>query len=68
MKQQEVITTAVVAGLGGLIAGAAVALLLAPKSGESLRKEIRHFLKEKGIMPKERDLDELVDEIARQIK
>lgn len=68
MKQQEVVITAVIAALGGMVAGAAVALLFAPKKGESLRDDIRQFLKSKGIMPKNHDLDELVDEIAKQIK
>lgn len=68
MKQQEVITTAVIAALGGMIAGAAIALLFAPKSGESLREDIRHFLRKKGICPKDCELDELVEEIAKQVK
>lgn len=68
MKQQEVVITAVIAALGGMVAGAAVALLFAPKKGESLRNDIKQFLKSKGIMPKNHDLDELVDEIAKQIK
>lgn len=68
MKQQEVVITAVIAALGGMVAGAAVALLFAPKKGESLRDDIRQFLKSKGIMPKNHDLDELVDEVAKQIK
>lgn len=68
MKNQETVTTAIIAALGGMVAGAAIALLFAPKNGKSMRREIKHFLKKKGIMPKERDLDELVDEIARQIK
>ncbi|MDE5646819.1 MAG: YtxH domain-containing protein [Muribaculaceae bacterium] len=68
MKQQEVVITAVIAALGGMVAGAAVALLFAPKKGESLRDDIKQFLKSKGIMPKNHDLDELVDEIAKQIK
>lgn len=68
MKNQETVTTAIIAALGGMVAGAAIALLFAPKNGESMRHDIKHFLKKKGIMPKERDLDELVDEIARQIK
>ncbi|MBD5197670.1 MAG: YtxH domain-containing protein [Bacteroidales bacterium] len=68
MKNQETITTAIISAFGGLVAGAAIALLFAPKKGESLRSDIKHFLKKKGIMPKERDLDELVDEIAKQIK
>lgn len=68
MKQHEVITTAIIAAVGGMIAGAAIALLFAPKSGESLRSDIREFLKKKGIVPRDCELDELVDEIAKQVK
>jgi hypothetical protein len=68
MKQQEVITTAIVAALGGMVAGAAIALLFAPKKGESLRSDIKQFLKKKGLVPKDRELDELVEEIAQQMR
>ncbi|MCH5246701.1 MAG: YtxH domain-containing protein [Muribaculaceae bacterium] len=61
-------TEAILAGLGGLLVGAAAALLLAPKKGDHLRSDIKRFLKEKGISLKKNKLEELVDEIAQEIK
>lgn len=55
--------------LGGAAVGAAAGLLLAPDSGDVTRERIKHFLREKGIYPKdESKLDELVDEIAAELK
>lgn len=61
-------TEAILAGLGGLLVGAAAALLFAPKKGDHLRSDIKRFLKEKGISLKKNKLEELVDEIAQEIK
>lgn len=54
--------------IGGAVAGAAVGLLLAPEKGETTRDNIRRFLKEKGINLRKDKLEELVDEIADEIK
>ncbi len=56
--------------LGGAIVGAGAALLFAPEKGEDLRGQIRQLLKKYGICKctKEEELEELVDEIAAEIK
>lgn len=66
MKQTG-ITSSIVAVLGGMAVGAAIALLFAPEKEESLRDDIKQFLKKKGIMPKGKDLGDIVDEIKKQI-
>lgn len=54
--------------VAGAVAGAAVGLLFAPKSGADTRQEIKRFLRSKGIKLSKKDLDEVVDEIASEIK
>lgn len=61
-------TETIVAAAGGLLVGAALALVFAPKKGEHLRSDIKRFLKEKGITLKKNKLEELVDEIVEEIK
>lgn len=61
-------TETIIAAFGGLLVGAAAALLFAPKKGEHLRNDIRKILKEKGIVLKKNKLEKLVDEIAEEIK
>lgn len=61
-------TETIIAAVGGALIGAAVALAFAPKSGEHLRKDIKKFLREKGINLKKNKLEELVDEIVEEIK
>lgn len=58
----------VLAVIGGAVAGAAVGLLVAPHKGEDTRKEIKRFLRSKGLKLKTDELNELVDEIADEIK
>ncbi|MDE6190086.1 MAG: YtxH domain-containing protein [Muribaculum sp.] len=54
--------------IGGAVAGAAIGLLLAPEKGEDTRKQITKFLKEKGITLKKSQMEDLVDEIADELK
>lgn len=56
--------------LGGAIVGAGAALLFAPEKGEDLRCQIKHLLKKYGVCKctKEEELEEIVDEIAAEIK
>lgn len=55
--------------IGGAAVGAAAGLLFAPHSGEKTRANIKRYLREKGLCPHDEDkLDELVDEIATELK
>ena len=58
----------IAAALGGALVGAAAALLLAPQSGSETRDAIRDFIKSHVPNLKERDLNELADQIAEEIK
>ncbi|MEZ3520772.1 MAG: YtxH domain-containing protein [Muribaculaceae bacterium] len=58
----------IAAALGGALVGAAAALLLAPQSGSETRDAIRDFIKSHVPNIKERDLNELADQIAEEIK
>lgn len=56
--------------LGGAIVGVGAALLLAPEKGEDMRAEIKSLLRKYGLCKctKEEELEEIVDEIAAEIK
>ena len=58
----------IAAALGGALVGAAAALLLAPQSGSETRDAIRDFIKSHVPNIKERDVNELADQIAEEIK
>jgi len=58
----------VMAVVGGAIAGAAVGLLFAPEKGDDTRTRIAQLLREKGVKLKGSKLDDLVDDIANEIK
>ena len=56
--------------LGGAIVGAGAALLFAPEKGEELRGQIRDLHHKYGLCKsaKEEEIEEIVDEIAAEIK
>ena len=58
----------IAAALGGALVGAAAALLLAPRSGSETRDASRDFIKSHVPNIKERDLNDLADQIAEEIK
>lgn len=53
---------------GGALVGATLGLLFAPEKGEDTREKIAEILRKKGIKLSGNDLDNLVDEIAAEIK
>lgn len=57
-----------VAFLGGAAVGAAVGILFAPEKGEDTRHKITEILRKKGIRLNRSEMENLVDEIAAEIK
>ena len=58
----------VAAFLGGVVLGAAAGVLFAPEKGEDTRKKITDLLRKKGIRLNREEMDDLVDQIASEVK
>lgn len=54
--------------LGGAVAGATAALLLAPDKGSETRKAIKDFVKSHCPSCKDASLEEIADQIAAKIE
>lgn len=58
----------VAAFLGGIVVGATAGVLFAPEKGTDTRKKIADLLREKGIRLNRAEMDDLVDQIAAEVK
>ena len=54
--------------LGGAAVGATLGILFAPEKGEDTRAKIADILRKKGIRLNRNEMENLVDEIAAEIK
>lgn len=54
--------------LGGAAVGATLGVLFAPEKGEDTRAKIAEILRKKGIRLNRSEMDDLVDEIAAEMK
>lgn len=57
-----------VAFIGGAAIGTACGLLFAPEKGVDLREKIAEVLRKRGIKLNKKEMSDLVDEIAEELK
>lgn len=57
-----------VAFLGGAAVGVACGLLFAPEKGSEMREKIAEALRKRGIKLNRKEMENLVDEIAEELK
>lgn len=58
----------VAAFLGGVALGAVAGILFAPEKGEDTRRKIAEILRQKGIRLNRAEMEDLVDQIAAEVK
>lgn len=54
--------------IGGAVVGGALGILFAPEEGEKTRERIADALRQRGINLNKREMKDLVNEIASEIK
>ena len=54
--------------LGGVTLGATTGILFAPEKGEDTRRKIAEVLRKKGIRLNRAEMEDLVDQIAAEVK